>query len=191
MRIRPLHDWMVIKRLNAEEKTAGGIIIPESAQDKPSEGVVMAIGPGAYKIIRGKMKFFPTTLNPGQRVVYPEHAATEVEIQGEAITLVKEEDVLGTYEENQLAAKRSFAVETTTGRPSAIQVMGENPLAASLREGAKDVKKAKKAKGLAKTSSSAPKKKSKTVKTAKKKAGKAPKKTKVNKNNKAKGKAKK
>ena len=62
MKLKPLHDWAVIKRLNAEEKTSGGIIIPASAQEKPSEGVVIRIGPGRYKMEKGRLKFTPTII---------------------------------------------------------------------------------------------------------------------------------
>src|SRR5512135_2385123 len=98
MKLKPLHDWVVIKRSEAEESSPGGIIIPDTAKDKPSEGVVVSIGPGSYKKIKEKEKFVPTTLQPGQRVAYPKYMAKEVELGGEEFTLVREDDILGTFE---------------------------------------------------------------------------------------------
>jgi len=106
MKLRPLHDWVVIKRSEAEERSPGGIIIPDTAKDRPSEGVVVSIGPGSYKKIKGKEKFVPTTLQPGQRVAYPRYTAKEVEEGGEKFTLVREDDILGTFEGERKPARR-------------------------------------------------------------------------------------
>ena len=106
MKLKPLHDWVVIKRSEAEERSPGGIIIPDTAKDKPSEGIVVSIGPGSYKKIKEKEKFVPTTLHPGQRVFYPKYMAKEVEVGGEEFTLVREDDILGTFEGERRLAKR-------------------------------------------------------------------------------------
>ncbi len=100
MRLKPLHDWAVIRRIEPEEKTAGGIVIPDSAKDKPSQGIVEAIGPGRYKTEQGKKekKFIPTVLRPGQRVIFIDYMANDIEFNGEEITLIREDDILGTFE---------------------------------------------------------------------------------------------
>jgi chaperonin GroES len=106
MKLKPLHDWTVIKRSEAEERSPGGIIIPDTAKDRPSEGIVVSIGPGSYKKIKGKEKFVPTTLQYGQRVAYPKYTAKEVEVGGEKFTLVREDDILGTFEGEKRAARK-------------------------------------------------------------------------------------
>lgn len=106
MKLKPLHDWVVIKRSEAEERSPGGIIIPDTAKDKPSEGIVVSVGPGRYKKIKEKEKFVPTTLQPGQRVAYPRYTAKEVELGGKEFTLVREDDILGTFEGERKLARR-------------------------------------------------------------------------------------
>jgi chaperonin GroES len=100
MGLKPLHDWVLIRRDEPEEITAGGIIIPASARSEPSRGVVEAIGPGRYKKDRGKKeeRFVPTVLKPGQWVFFPEYAARDAELDGGKVTLIREEDILGTFE---------------------------------------------------------------------------------------------
>ncbi|HXX53600.1 MAG TPA: hypothetical protein VEI28_03415, partial [Thermodesulfovibrionales bacterium] len=98
MKLKPLHDWIVLERAEAEERSSGGIIIPDTAKGRPSEGVVVSVGPGSYKKVKGKEKFVPTTLQPGQRVAYPQYMAKEVEAGGEEFILVREDDILGTFE---------------------------------------------------------------------------------------------
>ncbi len=103
MKLQPLNDWAVIKPAVAQEKTAGGIIIPDSAKEKPQEGVVEAIGPGAYeeeksdgkKDGKKERKFVPTTVKPGERVLYQRYAGTTYKIGGEELVLVREKDILG------------------------------------------------------------------------------------------------
>jgi chaperonin GroES len=121
MKIKPLHDWAIIKISEPEGKTAAGIIIPEIAKDDPSEGIVVAIGPGRYRIEKGRMKFIPTTLRPGQRVIFLKYTAQEVELGGEVITLVREEDILGTREETQLIERKPFEIEPKHERPVALK----------------------------------------------------------------------
>jgi chaperonin GroES len=120
MKIRPLHDWAVINRVDAGEKTAGGIIIPVVAREKPADGIVEAIGPGKYSA-RGKgekEKFVPTVVKPGQRVVFTDFMARDVEVDGRKITLVREEDILGTYEGSKyLPLKESHPVSVREERP--------------------------------------------------------------------------
>lgn len=109
MKIRPLHDWAVIRRTDEGERTAGGIIIPSVAREKPAEGIVEAIGPGKYRTGEGKgkrEKFIPTIVKSGQRVVFIDFKARNVEIDGQEVTLVREEDILGTYEEGKYPVRK-------------------------------------------------------------------------------------
>jgi chaperonin GroES len=102
MKLTPLHDWVLIRTGEPSEKTAGGIIIPDTAQDRPEEGEVLAVGTGRMvedKDSKEKIKkktFVKTTLKPGEHVLYKNYAATEVEGDEEKLVLVREEDVLGT-----------------------------------------------------------------------------------------------
>jgi chaperonin GroES len=106
MKLKPLHDWAVIERSEAEERSPGGIIIPDTAKDRPSEGIVVSIGPGSYKKIKGKEKFFPTTLQPGQRVAYPKYMAKEADLGAKKFILVREADILGTFEGERKPARK-------------------------------------------------------------------------------------
>jgi chaperonin GroES len=121
MRLRPLHDWVLVERTEAEERTAGGIIIPSSAKEKPSEGIVQAVGPGRYKKEKGKKekKFIPTVLKPGERIVFIDYKARDIDFDRGEITLIREEDVLGVYEGAAPAAKRTGAVEGLPPLPEA------------------------------------------------------------------------
>lgn len=135
MNFRPLQDWAVIKRSEAAEKTAGGIIIPESAKEKPLEGVVVAIGPGRYKPEKGKekekkKKFIPTVLKPGQRVIYQKYAEREIELGSEIITLVREEDILGTVEDYAITEKKTHALEEKREGSVAVREKAHVPMAA-------------------------------------------------------------
>ena len=102
MKLTPLHDWVLIRTGEPSEKSAGGIIIPDSAQERPEEGEVLAVGTGRLmedKDSKDKIKkktFVKTTLQPGEHVLYKKYAATEVEGDDETLVLVREEDVLGT-----------------------------------------------------------------------------------------------
>jgi chaperonin GroES len=106
MKLKPLQDWAVIQKEEPEERTAGGIIIPDAAKDKPTRGVVLAIGPGRFKDDderksghgKKEKKFIPTTLRAGQRILYGKYSAREFDVDGETFTLVREEDVLGILE---------------------------------------------------------------------------------------------
>ncbi len=92
MAFRPLHDRVVVKRIEGEEKTKGGIIIPDSAKEKPQEGKVVAIGPGA-RDETGKL--VPLDVKAGDRVLFGKWSGSEVKIDGEDLLIMKESDVLG------------------------------------------------------------------------------------------------
>ena len=89
---RPLHDRVVVKRIDAEEKTAGGIIIPDTAKEKPQEGEVIAVGPGA-RDESGKLQ--PLDVRVGDRVLFGKWSGTEVKIGGEDLLIMKESDIMG------------------------------------------------------------------------------------------------
>jgi chaperonin GroES len=95
MKIRPLHDRVLVKALEAEQKTAGGIIIPDTAKEKPMEGKVVAVGPGA----RGEDgKQHPLDVKKGDRVLYGKWSGTEVKVGGEELLIIKEADIMGIVE---------------------------------------------------------------------------------------------
>ena len=92
MTFRPLHDRIVLRRIDAEEKTKGGIIIPDNAKEKPQEGEVVAVGPGA-RDEAGQIR--PLELKAGDRVLFGKWSGTEVRIDGEDLLIMKESDVMG------------------------------------------------------------------------------------------------
>lgn len=96
MKFRPLHDRVVVRRIEADDKTAGGIIIPDTAQEKPIEGEVVAVGPGARNE-RGETQ--PLDVKPGDRVLFGKWSGTEVKIDGEEVLIMKESDIMGIIEE--------------------------------------------------------------------------------------------
>ena len=96
MQFRPLHDRIVVKRIEAEEKTAGGIIIPDTAKEKPSQGEVNAVGPGG-RDEAGKL--IPIDIQVGDRVLFGKWSGTEVKIDGEDLLIMKESDIFGVVEE--------------------------------------------------------------------------------------------
>src|SRR6185437_15449031 len=103
MGFRPLHDRVVIRRIEAEEKTSGGIIIPDTAKEKPMEGEVIAVGPGA----RGEDgKLQPLDVKAGDRVLFGKWSGTEVKLDGEDLIIMKESDIMGIME-NSTAAKKA------------------------------------------------------------------------------------
>ncbi len=105
MKFRPLHDRVVVRRLEAEEKTAGGIIIPDTAKEKPMEGEVIAVGPGA-RDEAGKL--VPLDVKDGDRILFGKWSGTEVKLDGEELLIMKEADIMGIIE-GQPAAKRKAA----------------------------------------------------------------------------------
>ena len=92
MKFRPLHDRVLVESLESEEKTAGGIIIPDTAKEKPQEGKVMAVGPGA-KTEDGKI--IPMDVKVGDRVLFGKWSGTEVKIDGKEYSIMKESDIMG------------------------------------------------------------------------------------------------
>jgi chaperonin GroES len=99
---RPLHDRVVVRRLEQDEKTAGGIIIPDTAKEKPSEGEVLAVGPGA-RDERGQL--VPLTVKTGDRILFGKWSGTEVKLDGEDLLIMKESDILGIVEGRQSTKK--------------------------------------------------------------------------------------
>ncbi|HET8972772.1 MAG TPA: co-chaperone GroES [Pseudolabrys sp.] len=91
-KFRPLHDRVVVRRIAAEEKTKGGIIIPDTAQEKPQEGEVIAVGPGG-RDENGKL--IPIDLKAGNRVLFGKWSGTEVKLDGEELLIMKESDIMG------------------------------------------------------------------------------------------------
>jgi chaperonin GroES len=92
MKFRPLHDRVVVRRIEAEQKTKGGIIIPDTAQEKPQEGEIVAVGPGA-RDETGRIN--PPDLTAGDRVLFGKWSGTEVRIDGEDLLIMKESDIMG------------------------------------------------------------------------------------------------
>ena len=99
---RPLHDRVVVRRLEQDEKTAGGIIIPDTAKEKPSEGEVLAVGPGA-RDERGQL--VPLTVEKGDRILFGKWSGTEIKLDGEELLIMKESDILGIVEGRQSTKK--------------------------------------------------------------------------------------
>ncbi|KZD09060.1 co-chaperone GroES [Oceanibaculum pacificum] len=95
MKFRPLHDRVLVRRLESEEKTAGGIIIPDTAKEKPMEGEVIAVGAGA-KNEQGVVS--PLDVKPGDRVLFGKWSGTEVKVDGEDLLIMKESDIMGVIE---------------------------------------------------------------------------------------------
>ena len=95
MKFRPLHDRVVVKRIDAEEKSAGGIIIPDTAKEKPQEGEVVAVGPGA-RDENGKVNALDVKV--GDRVLFGKWSGTEVKLDGEELLIMKESDIMGVLD---------------------------------------------------------------------------------------------
>ena len=104
MKFRPLHDRVVVKRIEADAKTAGGIIIPDTAKEKPSQGEIIAVGPGG-RDENGKL--IPIDVQPGDRVLFGKWSGTEVKIDGVEYLIMKESDIMGVLEGT--AAKKKAA----------------------------------------------------------------------------------
>src|SRR4249919_2227332 len=103
-KFRPLHDRVVVKRIDAEEKTKGGIIIPDSAKEKPSQGEVTAVGPGG-RDEAGKL--IPIDLKVGDRVLFGKWSGTEVKLDGEELLIMKESDIMGVLTDMPAANKKA------------------------------------------------------------------------------------
>jgi chaperonin GroES len=95
MKFRPLHDRVVVRRIEEDERTKGGIIIPDTAKEKPQQGEIVAVGPGAYDE-KGKLQTLD--VKPGDRVLFGKWSGTEVKIDGEQLLIMKESDILGVLE---------------------------------------------------------------------------------------------
>ena len=104
MQFRPLHDRVVLKRIEADSKTTGGIIIPDTAQEKPSQGEIVAVGPGG-RDEAGKL--IPIDLKVGDVILFGKWSGTEVKIDGQDLLIMKESDIMGVLEES--SAKRKAA----------------------------------------------------------------------------------
>lgn len=95
MKLRPLHDRVIVKRLEEEEKTAGGIIIPDTAKEKPQQGKVIAVGKGR---ILEKGEVVPLIVKEGDRVLFSKYSGNEVKVDGEELLIMREDDILGIFE---------------------------------------------------------------------------------------------
>ena len=95
MKIRPLQDRVIVKRLEEEQKTTGGIIIPDTAKEKPQKGEIVAAGPGK-KNEAGKLQ--PLDVKKGDKVLFSKYAGTEIKIDGEELLIMREEDIMGVIE---------------------------------------------------------------------------------------------
>ena len=121
MKFRPLHDRVVVKRIDAEEKSAGGIIIPDTAKEKPSQGEVIAVGPGG-RDEAGKL--IPIDIKVGDRVLFGKWSGTEVKIDGQELLIMKESDIMGIdrraggQEEGRVTNTHSFTRRPSRSRPS-------------------------------------------------------------------------
>ena len=104
MKFRPLHDRVVVRRIEEDERTKGGIIIPDTAKEKPQQGEIVAVGPGAPDE-KGKVQ--PLDVKPGDRVLFGKWSGTEVKIDGEELLIMKESDILGVLED--VAVKKKAA----------------------------------------------------------------------------------
>jgi chaperonin GroES len=104
MQFRPLHDRVVVKRIDAEEKTAGGIIIPDTAREKPSQGEVIAVDPGG-RDEAGKL--IPIDIQVGDRVLFGKWSGTEVKIDGQELLIMKESDIMGVLTDAPASKKKA------------------------------------------------------------------------------------
>ena len=104
MSFRPLHDRVVVRRLTAEEKTAGGIIIPDTAKEKPMEGEVIAVGPGARN---EQGQLVALDVKAGDKILFGKWSGTEVKLDGEELLIMKESDIMGIVEGKPTTAKKA------------------------------------------------------------------------------------
>jgi chaperonin GroES len=104
MKFRPLHDRVVVRRVESEEKTAGGIIIPDTAKEKPMEGEVLAVGPGARN---EKGEIVALDVKAGDRILFGKWSGSEVRIDGQDLLIMKESDIMGVIEGVKAAGKKA------------------------------------------------------------------------------------
>ena len=117
MKFRPLHDRVVVRRVDAEEKTAGGIIIPDTAKEKPQQGEVLAVGPGK-RDETGKL--VPLDVQAGDQILFGKWSGTEVKVDGEDLLIMKEDDILGVVG----AAKSKTTASRNAGAIAALLALG-------------------------------------------------------------------
>lgn len=184
MNVKPLNDWAVVIPAEAAVRTAGGIIIPESAKEKPSEGTVEAIGPGALeeegygkkKKEKKDRKFVPTSVKPGERVLYEAYAGHKMEIGGREVVLVREPNILGIMPPKPMQPQEELPPlqiphMTSSAGPTALAK--RTTMAVTVRKKATAPARAEKKAAQKKTAKKAAKK---TAKKAVKKAAAKPKK---------------
>ncbi len=106
MKFRPLHDRVLVRRIEQDEKTAGGIIIPDTAQEKPTEGEVLAVGSGV-RDENGKLQ--PLDVTAGDRILFGKWSGTEVELDGEELLIMKESDIMGVLKSAKSSVKKRKA----------------------------------------------------------------------------------
>ena len=104
MKFRPLHDRVLVRRIEQDERTKGGIIIPDTAKEKPSEGEVVAVGPGA-RDESGKIQ--PLDVKAGDRILFGKWSGTEVKLDGQELLIMKESDIMGIVEGRPAAGKKA------------------------------------------------------------------------------------
>ena len=104
MQFRPLHDRVVVRRIEAEERSKGGIIIPDTAKEKPQEGEVIAVGPGA-RDENGQIQ--PLDVKAGDRILFGKWSGTEVRIDGEELLIMKESDIMGVIEHSGAQSRKA------------------------------------------------------------------------------------
>src|SRR5208337_876578 len=182
MSLKPLHDWAVIVPAEAQTRTAGGLYIPDTAKEKPEEGVVEAIGPGAYEEEKRRKKpgekkerrFIPTVVKPGDHVIYERYAGRTYQLEGEERILVRERDILGILKEKRLLLGRSKSLQipASTSQSSSNQIVPASSQATKASQQGKKTPKA--GKKIAKKKAA---KKAATKKSASKPAKKARRKT--------------
>jgi chaperonin GroES len=119
MKFRPLHDRVVARRIEAEEKTAGGIIIPDTAKEKPQQGEVLAVGPGK-RDETGKL--VPLDVKAGDQILFGKWSGTEVKVDGEDLLIMKEDDIMGVVED--AATRKSTGTRKSGAMAAAIAAFG-------------------------------------------------------------------
>lgn len=134
MKIRPLNDWVLLRAGEAEEKSSGGIIIPEVAKEKPQWGTVEAVGPGRNKTEdnrkkKREKKFVPTEVKAGDRVLYEKYMAKDFDVSGQKILMVREEYILGIFapEKSAIQKKGPTAVEKPKKGSTAVAKVKKGP----------------------------------------------------------------
>ncbi len=141
MQIKPLNDWAVIVPSEAAERTAGGLYIPDAAKERPAEGVVESIGPGAFeeekwgrkkeKEKKKERKFIPTTVKPGERVIYERYAGTKIAVAGIERVLVRERSILGIFTGSASGSRPQMLPERTSSGETSLAKVALSAITAS------------------------------------------------------------